>query len=112
MKRMHQGQSTLEYAVLISVVSAACLGIAIYINRGFQGRFRRAADFIGPLYGPGLVQSAKELTTLKSNSTQTIKLEGEGTSRTSLVSVDAESETKRERTETLADNTGKSLFEF
>lgn len=42
-----KAQSTLEYAVLISVVVAALLGIQIYVKRGMQGRIRSSTDQIG-----------------------------------------------------------------
>jgi len=42
-----KAQSTLEYAVLISVVVAALLGIQIYVKRGVQGRLRSSTDQIG-----------------------------------------------------------------
>lgn len=42
-----KAQSTLEYAVLISIVVAAFLAMQIYMKRGVQGKLRSAADQIG-----------------------------------------------------------------
>lgn len=46
-KDMHKGQSTLEYAVIIVVVSAALLAMQIYMKRGVQGKMRESTDSIG-----------------------------------------------------------------
>ena len=48
-----QGQSTLEYAVLIIVIIAALAAIQTYIKRGVQGRLKSASDDIGDQYSPG-----------------------------------------------------------
>ena len=106
----HQGQSTVEYAFLMTIVVAAVLGVAMYLNRGFQGRFRRAAEFLGPLYGPGLVQS-NENTTMSSQSAQSAVIQGTGTARTRLTASNTTQTTTRTRTEALTDNTGTGLFE-
>jgi|WetSurMetagenome_2_1015567.scaffolds.fasta_scaffold1130210_1 hypothetical protein len=58
-----KAQSTLEYTMVFACIVAALLGMGIYIKRGFQGRFREAADQIGDQY------SAK---TTKSDMTQMI----------------------------------------
>ncbi len=49
---MKQGQSTLEYAVVIACLVAALLAMQIYLKRGMQGRFRQAADDLGQQYAP------------------------------------------------------------
>jgi Flp pilus assembly pilin Flp len=63
--KMHKrkAQSTLEYTMVVACIAAALMGMGIYVKRGFQGRFREAADQIGEQY------SAK---TTKSDMTQTI----------------------------------------
>jgi len=43
----YQGQSTLEYAVIIAVVVGALLAIQIYFKRGVQGKLRESSDQIG-----------------------------------------------------------------
>lgn len=47
MRLNKRGQSTLEYAILISIVIAALVAIQIYMKRGVQGRLRQASDDIG-----------------------------------------------------------------
>lgn len=39
-----KGQSTAEYAILISLVVAVLVGMQIYVKRGIQGRFKDATD--------------------------------------------------------------------
>jgi hypothetical protein len=45
--RKYQGQSTLEYAILVVIIIAALLSLQVYIKRGFQGRLRKSADDVG-----------------------------------------------------------------
>jgi len=52
-KRKKKGQSTLEYAILIIIIIGALLSIQIYIKRGIQGQFKKAADDIGDQFSPG-----------------------------------------------------------
>ena len=47
-----RGQSTLEYAVLISVVVAALIAMQIYMKRGVQGKLRDATDQVGEQFRP------------------------------------------------------------
>lgn len=55
---MKNGQSTLEYAVVIIVLSAALVAMLIYLKRGVQGRLRSEADQLGQLYSPRNTDSA------------------------------------------------------
>ncbi len=48
-----QGQSTVEYAVLIIVIIAALAVTQNYIKRGIQGKLKDSADQIGDQYSPG-----------------------------------------------------------
>ena len=68
-------QSTLEYAVLIVLVTVALLATQTYIKRAMQGRLRSAADDIGEQFSPG----ASTVTTRTDQSTTTneISLGGE-----------------------------------
>lgn len=47
------GQSTLEYAVLIGVIVAGLVGMQVYIKRGFQGKLKESADSMGSQFSPG-----------------------------------------------------------
>ena len=55
-----RGQSTLEYAVLATVIIGALLTIQVYIKRGVQGRLRSAADDIGDQYSDGNTNELKK----------------------------------------------------
>ena len=76
-----RAQSTLEYAILISVIVGALLTMNVYIKRGIQGRFKTSADDIGdqfsiPLNGlVTITQNAYQRTNeVQSGSTSTSKL--------------------------------------
>jgi hypothetical protein len=45
-----KAQSTLEYAILVSVVIAALLAMRTYVKRGFQGHLRKQTDDLGQQY--------------------------------------------------------------
>ena len=47
-----QGQTAVEFAVLVTVIIAAFLAMQVYMERGMSGRFRGAADSIGEQYAP------------------------------------------------------------
>lgn len=67
------GQSTVEYAVFVVVLTAAITAMAVYIKRGMAGRLRSSADSMGEQYGPGSTQS-NLTTSLTSISTTTSTL--------------------------------------
>jgi len=46
------GQSMVEYSVLIIVILAAFLATGTYIKRGVQGRWKSAIDDFGDQYDP------------------------------------------------------------
>ena len=51
---MKQGQTTLEYIVLIGAVAAALIAVIVYVSRGQQGNLRSQADQLGAgQYAPG-----------------------------------------------------------
>lgn len=45
--KKYQGQSTLEYAILIVIIIGALLTLQVYIKRGIQGRLKSATDDVG-----------------------------------------------------------------
>ena len=69
-KKRQQGQSTLEYAVLIIIIIGALLSIQIYIKRGIQGRLKQATDDIGSQFSPGNTSVNRNVSTT-SNTSQT-----------------------------------------
>ena len=48
--RKRNGQSVLEYIILIVIVIAALLTLQVYMKRGLQGRLKQATDDIGDQY--------------------------------------------------------------
>ncbi len=51
------GQSTLEYAVIIAVIGAGLVLLSAYVRRGYQGRLRDQADKLGDQFEPGITDS-------------------------------------------------------
>jgi len=45
--RIKNGQSTLEYALVISVIVGALLAVNTYVKRGVKGRLKESTDRIG-----------------------------------------------------------------
>ena len=62
--RNRRAQSTIEYGVLICIVTAALIAMQAYIKRGMQGRMRSYADEIsgGGAYSPGATNSRSIVT--------------------------------------------------
>ena len=44
---IRRGGFSIEYAVLIAVVSAAVLGMSVYVQRALAGRWRSVGDTFG-----------------------------------------------------------------
>lgn len=61
--RNSQGQSTLEYVILVGFVVAALITMGVYMKRGFQGRLRESTDQVGQQYSPGYTTSDYTTTT-------------------------------------------------
>ena len=47
-----RAQSTLEYALLISVVIAALIAIQVYMKRGVMGKLKESTDQVGEQWTP------------------------------------------------------------
>ena len=58
---MRRGQSTFEYATVVAIVSAALLGMAIYVKRAISGQLRSSADSMGQQYHPTQTTSMQKL---------------------------------------------------
>lgn len=54
--KIRKAQSTLEYALLISVVVGGLLTMQNYLKRSVQGKLRASGDEIGEQYSPGLTK--------------------------------------------------------
>ncbi len=80
--KLRKAQSTLEYALLISVVVGGLLTMQNYLKRSVQGRLQASADEIGEQYSPGLTYRHEEMvsnltapmteSTTKGYNTQTV----------------------------------------
>jgi len=51
----NRGQSTVEYFVLVGIITAALITMSTYMKRGIQGKFRATSDEVaqGSGYAPG-----------------------------------------------------------
>ncbi len=72
MMKIKKGQSTLEYALIITVVIAALLAINVYMKHGVQGRLKESADDIGQQFDASgnYSSSWKTVSDGKSNTTE------------------------------------------
>lgn len=73
--RNRQGQSTLEYAVVIAIVVGALLATQIYIKRGLQGRLKQASDDIGEQFSPGASTYDYTTTSTVTSTEQTLPVQ-------------------------------------
>lgn len=46
------GQTVIEYALIVTIVAAALLSTQIYIKRAIQGRWKTSVDDLGDQYDP------------------------------------------------------------
>lgn len=77
-----KGQSTLEYAVILTVVLAALLTIQSFVKRGVEGKLRSSTDSVGEQYSAGNMTS--KYTTTQTEDMQTKEefgVAGKGISR-------------------------------
>ena len=112
MKR--NGQTLIEYAVVIACVVAALITMQSYVKRSLQGRLRSASDQIGEQYEPGKMSGTITTTInrdiLTEVETQKLIIEGEegyATLRTETINED---KTERKGSETVGEF-GSSLWE-
>lgn len=73
-----RGQSTLEYALIISVVVGALLAMQIYMKRGMEGRMRKASDDIGKQFDADATY-VSEVTNKTGTTVEEVKTTGEST---------------------------------
>ena len=103
-----RAQTTVEYAVFAVALSAAFLGMVVYMKRGISGRMRDAADSVGEQYGPG--ETTSNLTTTVTGTSTTVSemkadqdVNGDGTPDGSVMytttTIDAPETTTRTGTE-------------
>lgn len=95
--RLRKGQSTLEYAVVISLVAAALLAMGVYVKRGVEGRLRESTDNIGDQFSAGHT-TYNETTSSTVTSTETIT--GGASPSTSTTSNQSQTVMHNEQTDT------------
>ena len=69
---MRKAQSMLEYTILLMIIIAAFLAMQVYLKRGFQGRWKQAADGLGDQYDMSAFDSNVR-TTLNTTTQSTVK---------------------------------------
>lgn len=89
---VRNGQSIVEYGVLIAVIVGALLAMQVYVKRGLSGRLRASADSLGEQYAPRKT-SANVTLKVKSDTVTTSKLKKDQTVAGQKVDV-IETETK------------------
>ena len=80
-----RGQSTVEYAIVITVIIAALLAMQIYIKRGAMGKLKDATDQIGEQFSPA---TATSNITRNYNSDRTENLNATGRLETTITTED------------------------
>ncbi len=67
LKRMHKGQTILEYTLIVVIILGVIIAMQVYVKRGIQGRWKSAADDFGGQYDPRNVNALIKYST-QSNS--------------------------------------------
>lgn len=78
MLRRLKGQSTLEYAMIITVVVGALLAMRYYMTRSVQGKLRESIDNIGEQYSAGKTTSKYTIDATQSKTKETFGLTEDG----------------------------------
>jgi uncharacterized protein (UPF0333 family) len=107
--RIHKGQSTVEFGVLLVVIVTALVAMQFYLRRGIQGRLRSGVDSLGEQYDPE--KSRSEFTI---NHTKTgVKLVNVTTQNGWYTQQSQQNVTVSDTTmQTLYDNTVKNGYEI
>lgn len=115
MSRRYKGQSTLEYALIISVIVLGLLAMQIYMRRGVQGKLRESIDSVGGQYSAGNVTSTfttEQLDEIKTKETFGFAEDGTTVKQgVSYYKVVTPAEVKRSATGTAVETVTKKLSE-
>lgn len=87
----NRAQSTLEYAIIVTVAVAALLAMQIYFKRGIQGKLKDSSDNIGSQYAAELTTDNSTVTTATTSTESTVPGAG-STSTVNTSSTTAKSE--------------------
>lgn len=110
MRRMsirQDGQSTVEYALLVGIIVAAALAMQVYVKRGTMGKMRDAADQIGEQFEP--LATEHEYTSSYTSTGRTEKATTEG-KVVSTIGSTGEVRTKTGSEDVTEGLAGKKLF--
>ena len=72
------GQSTMEYTILIIIVLGALVATSDYIKRGIQGRWRSAVDDLGDQYDPRFTNASINYSMCAISDTQITTMNANG----------------------------------
>lgn len=67
---MRRGQVALEYVYLLGIFIAALIAMGVYMERGFQGKYRELGEQIGPHYSPSQTNTILTNTTISHTTSQ------------------------------------------
>ncbi len=76
--RIRKSQSTLEYALLITVVVGGLLAMQNYLKRSIQGRMQIIGDQMGDQYSPGGLTTRNETTNVSHDTINEVTTGGPG----------------------------------
>jgi len=85
LREMRQGQTMVEYVVLLIIVIGSFIGIQNYMKRGLQGRWRDAVDSLGDQYDPRTASTSLLQSIYSNTNTQITALNTAGGYWTSRV---------------------------
>jgi len=71
--RIRKSQSTLEYALVVSVIVGALVGLNTYIKRGVQGKLKDSADSIGDQFDPETFTQTRTLRSVGTTKTNELR---------------------------------------
>lgn len=84
---MKKGQSTLEYALIITVVVGALVAINVYMKHGVQGKLKESADDIGQQFdASGNYSSSWRRASVGESNTTEVRDTNTGTITSSIIS--------------------------
>ena len=69
--RFTRAQSTLEYAIILTLVIGALLFMSVYLRRGYQGKLKSSADEMGDQFDPSKT-TTKEVNVSISHMQETV----------------------------------------
>jgi len=69
LRQTKQGQTTVEYVIIVVIVLGAFLAIQNYAKRGIQGRWKASIDELGDQYDPRFAKTSIRHTIMTNTDT-------------------------------------------